>query len=123
MQQRQSALVHGYPGYVQVFLRRGLGGSGPLLRIEYVGQPALPMGMVYGPAMQPVPPAVGAQEPPPCALAPEEPTGDLFELGPTYEEELQMREAQARQQEDAVLQHLLQQNLKLQSAIGAEVAS
>jgi hypothetical protein len=103
-------------------LLRRLGG-GPLLRIEYVNsQPpatyppivlgALPPGMTYGapaaPSAAPTPAA------PPVPAAAPEPTGQPFELGPTFEEELRLQQDQAQQQEHAVLQHLFEENLKLQ---------
>jgi hypothetical protein len=41
-----------------------------------------------------------------------------FDMGPSYEEERQLREEAARQQEQAVLQHLYEQNLRLREQIG-----
>jgi hypothetical protein len=95
---------------LSLLLRRGLRGKGPLLRIEYVGQPMEePVGTTYGPASYPVPPSPLATLPPGTPLAEaarEEPAGEYFVRGPTYGQELQMRDAKAIQQQDAVLQHL-----------------
>jgi hypothetical protein len=62
-------------------------------------------------------PLAGAE----TAVEPEH-TPERFDLGPTFEEERLLKEAQAKQQEEAVLQHLLEENLRLQEQIeqGAE---
>ncbi len=106
------------------FLRR-LGGGGALLRIEYINnQPpgnypnivlgTLPAGVVLPAAASPAPA-------PPASVAPAEselePTGQPFDLGPTYEEELQLRQEQAQQQDGAVLRQLFEDNLKLREEL------
>jgi hypothetical protein len=42
-----------------------------------------------------------------------------FDLGPTYSEEMQLKDEAAREQEDAVLRQVFEQNLQLRAQIGA----
>jgi len=112
-------------------LRRHSERFGPLFRFDYVGNPS----MVAGPftaqvpgSLEPeiVPPSLdrggnfdelqaGVSEEPPFTF--HEPTPETFELGPTFEEERQLKEEQAKQQEDAVLYHLFEENLRLHEQI------
>ena len=48
---------------------------------------------------------------------PERANGASPDLGPTYAEELQRRQEEARQQEEAMLRHLFEQNLRLREEI------
>jgi hypothetical protein len=41
------------------------------------------------------------------------PVGETFDVGPTFEEERQLREDMAHQQEEAILQHFFEENLRL----------
>jgi hypothetical protein len=52
----------------------------------------------------------------------EEKPGQEFDLGPTYEEEQRLKEENRRQEEEAMLRHILEQNLHLRTEI-AELAS
>jgi hypothetical protein len=111
-------------------LRRHSKRFGPLFRIDYVGnQPVVTGPFTVGAlgAGQQIPdggrfqdlqaPAAAAEP----AAEPEH-TPERFDLGPTFEDERLLKEAQAKQQEEAVLQHLLEENLRLQEQIeqGAE---
>jgi hypothetical protein len=97
--------------------------SGPLFRIEYINnQPATAYpGVILGtpptgaaPPKAP-PPATATSIPDPRPEA--EPTGERFELGPTFEQELQQRKQHNQRQEQAVLQQLFEDNLKLRDAL------
>jgi hypothetical protein len=102
-------------------VRRALGRSGSLVRIEVVGAagafgaavagPAQPAGPP--PAPEPAPPAPAAETP----AVPEEWTAEPFELGPTYEEEQRLRDEAQKQQEEALLRRLFEENLKLQEQL------
>ena len=56
-------------------------------------------------------------EAPPAAEA--APTGEQFDLGPSYEEEQQAKADAIRQQELAILQHIYEENLRLHQEIAA----
>ncbi|HZZ79657.1 MAG TPA: hypothetical protein VFE62_14145, partial [Gemmataceae bacterium] len=89
---------------------------GPLVRIEYSGTP-----MVVGPYRMDAP--GGAEPTPPSennrfaeALAAEnaeEITAEQFDIGPSFEEERLLKEEQVKQQEDALLQQLFEDNLRM----------
>ena len=105
-------------------LRRHTRRFGPLIRIEYAGAPP----MVVGPftpssfgSLNAVQEAglernyrlgktqaesVGAQ------------AANQFDLGPSFETQRHLQEEQGKRQEEAVLQHLFEDNLKLQGQIG-----
>jgi hypothetical protein len=72
----------------------------------------------FGPRSEPARPAV----PPGLEPAPEavvwEDTASLFDLGPSYEEDMRQKEATAREQEQAVLRQLFEQNVHLREQIG-----
>jgi hypothetical protein len=51
------------------------------------------------------------------------PSGEKFDLGPTYAEEMRSREEAARQQEEALVQQIFEQNLVLLEQIGQLEAS
>ena len=46
-----------------------------------------------------------------------EPDPEKFDLGPTFEEERHVRENLADQQEAAIIQHLFEQNIRLQEQL------
>jgi hypothetical protein len=107
-------------------LRRHSQHFGPLIRIEYVGAP--PMGV--GPFTVNSLGATGAvQEATPAALernnqfgvgqaeSAHAHTAKQFDLGPTFETQRQLKEQQAQRLEEAVLQQLFEDNLKLQAQI------
>jgi hypothetical protein len=107
-------------------LRRHSHHFGPLIRIEYVGAP--PMGV--GPFTVSSLGATGAvQEAIPAALernnrfgvgqadSVHAHTAKQFDLGPTFETQRQLKEQQAQRLEEAVLQQLFEDNLKLQAQI------
>jgi hypothetical protein len=108
-----------------VLLRRLAGRSGPLLRIEYVNNQ--PTGGYPGMVLGTLPPGFGVPQGaaatptsplPDVALAPEgESTAEQFEIGPSFAEERQQRQAQAGQQEEGVLRQLFEENLKLQRGV------
>jgi hypothetical protein len=112
-------------------LRRHSVRFGPLFRIDYVGASS----MVAGPFTAQVPSSGEAEVVPPSldrggnleelqaevseesGITFHEPTPETFELGPTFEEERQLKEDQAKLQEDAVLYHLFEENLRLREQI------
>ena len=105
-------------------LRRWMGGN-PLIRIEYVGKHG--PSVVYGPlAAGSVLAANGSMAGAPATPVPPEPTtGERFDLGPTFEEELSQRQQNAQNQENALLQKLFEDNLRLReqtAALAAETA-
>jgi hypothetical protein len=110
-----------------LFLLRRFKGAGSLLRVEVVnsGTPA-PTFVYGGPAPWPAPvPAAGgdgAEVRLPSAAAPPEPevetTAQPFELGPTYEEERRQREQAQQQREQAVFQHVYEDNVRLREQLG-----
>jgi len=104
-------------------LRRHNQNFGPLIRIEYVGASPMHVGPFtaspLGATGEAVPTAlegnkrfrVGQTE---SAGAP---TAQQFDLGPTIETERQLKEEQAKRLDEAVLQQLFEDNLKLQVQI------
>jgi hypothetical protein len=100
---------------VLFLLRRYTSRNGPLFRIEFVsnGQGFTLVGPGAGGAVE----SHRVVVPPPTALAPDgaEPPGTAqrFDIGPTYAEELQLREQAGKQQEEATLRHIFEENLKL----------
>lgn len=107
-------------------LRRHGQHFGPLIRIEYVGAPAMGVGPFTASspgAARVVPEAV------PAALERNKgftvgqtesagaATAQQFDLGPTFETQRQHKEQQAKRLEEAVLQQLFEDNLKLQVQI------
>ncbi len=105
-------------------LRRWMGGN-PLIRIEYVGKHG--PSVVYGPlAAGSVLAAGGSMAGAPATpVTPEPTTGEHFDLGPTFEDELRQRQLNAQHQEDAVLQKLFEDNVRLReqtAALAAETA-
>jgi hypothetical protein len=102
-------------------LRRWMGGN-PLIRIEYVGKHG--PSVVYGPlAAGSVLAAGGGMAGAPATPVPPEPTtGERFDLGPTFEEELRQRQLNAQHQEDAVLQKLFEDNVRLREQTAALAA-
>ena len=96
-------------------LRRHSRRHGPLIRIEFAnGQ--FPTYL----AMPPAPAAPPRVETVPASTAIEESpsTAETFDLGPTYDDELRMKEQSLRQQEQAIVQQLFEQNVKLQEDLG-----
>ncbi len=114
-----------------VLLRRHSRNAGPLFRIEHVGGvTAIPVGPYPGGAVGATLPdgfqqATAARIPGGARTLPveevaepaSEETGELFELGPTYEEEQRLKATQEREQEQAVLHQLFEQNLRLQEEL------
>jgi hypothetical protein len=85
---------------------------GPLFRVELTS-PMPPMSQSPPPAEEPVvihTRAVGY-------TGRGETTGESFDLGPSYEEERRQKEEAVQQQEQAVLQQILEQNLRLREQI------
>ena len=106
---------------VLFLLRRFTARNGPLVRVEFVSngqeltlvRPTAPTTVESHRVVlpEPVPLAPDAREQPS--------TAQRFDLGPTYEEELQIREQSGRQQDDATLRHIFEENLKLREQIDA----
>ncbi len=71
------------------------------------GQPSRPGEASLPPGLEPAPEAIVWEE-----------TASTFDLGPTYEEELRQKEQAAREQEQAVLRQLFEQNVRLREQIG-----
>jgi hypothetical protein len=113
----------------RLFVLRHFKGAGSLLRVEVVNSGTPAPTIVYGgPAAWPVPlPAAGgdgAQEGPPAGFGAraveakeQATTAQPFELGPTYEEERRQREEAERQREQAVLQHVYEDNVRLREQL------
>jgi hypothetical protein len=107
-------------------VRRALSRSGSLLRVEVVGTPGtfamMPVahgGMPANGATMPgsVPPdtpLVGGSAATPWE---EEYTAQQFELGPTYEEELRLKEQGRQQQEEALLRQVFEENVRLREQL------
>jgi hypothetical protein len=99
--------------------------QGPIIaRIEPGAWPMLVAPAATGTATGSSPATVEVQIRPAEGAEPgsaEEPpqTGEAFDLGPSYEEERLAREQALRQQEQAVLQEVFEQNLRLQQEIAA----
>jgi hypothetical protein len=105
-------------------LRRHSRRFGPLIRIEYAGAPP----MVVGPFTASSFDALGAVQE--AGLERRNKFGEAqagsvgaqaakqFDLGPTFESQRHLKEEQGKRQEEAVLQHLFEDNLKLHSQIG-----
>jgi hypothetical protein len=91
-----------------LFLVRRCGGF-PLV----IPRPEFPPRGEYGDANFQANLAIG------CKVLAESDRPTKLDLGPTYAEELRMREEAARQQEEAVLRQLFEQNLHLREQIGA----
>jgi hypothetical protein len=87
---------------VWVFLRRYSARHGPLFRIDFAN----------------VPVAAPAAAPSRTQAAESPSTAEAFDLGPTYEDELRMKEEALRQQEEAIVRHLVDQNVKLREQLG-----
>jgi len=101
---------------VLFLLRRYTARNGPLFRIEFVnnGQGLALVGPGAGAAVEThrvtVPaPAAAAEEPPS--------TAQRFDLGPTYEEELALRQQAEQQQQEATLRHIFEENMKLREQL------
>jgi hypothetical protein len=98
-------------------LRRG----GLQFRVELVSSSAagLPLVARLEPAWQAGPAPAAAAAPPAEAPRQEEPpSGEQFDLGPSYEEEQQAKDESLRLQEQAVLQQIFEDNLRLQEEAG-----
>jgi hypothetical protein len=76
--------------------------------------PSLPTPVDKHAAAEPVSPVQTGTEPD-FALDDYEPP--TFELGPTYAEEARLKEEAARQQEEAMLRHIFDQNVQLRDQI------
>ena len=107
-----------------VILARFLRGqSGPLIRIEHVGGSSQTLGFAeLAELLRGSLPNGGAAPADATAVAAppvfEEPiTAEMFELGPTYEEERLARELQGQQAELGVLQQLFEDNVKLRNEL------
>jgi hypothetical protein len=93
-------------------------GAGSLLRVEVVNS-----GTPVWPAPVPAAGGDGAEVRPPAgdqALTKEpevKTTAQPFELGPTYEEDRRQREEAERQREQAVLQHVYEDNVRLREQL------
>ncbi len=103
------------------FLLRRYGARyGPLFRIEttttHVGGAYVPAGPA--PAAPPADFDPAALREPAVAAVEEESTAETFELGPTFEDERLQQEEAARQREQAMLQHVFEQNMQLRQEIG-----
>jgi hypothetical protein len=99
---------------------------GPLIRIEYVGAPPMSVGPFTVNSLG----ATGAvQEAAPSALernnrlgvgqaeSAQAHTAKQFDLGPTFEGQRQLKEQQAQRMEQAILQQLFEDNIKLHAQI------
>jgi hypothetical protein len=107
-------------------LRRHSQQFGPLIRIEYVGAPPMSVGPFTVNSLG----ATGAvQDAAPASLernnrlgvgqaeSAQAHTAKQFELGPTFEAQRKHKDQQAQRMEQAVLQQLFEDNLKLQAQI------
>jgi hypothetical protein len=99
-----------------LFLRRYGKRSGTLFRIEFVGNQAPPSGY-WVPAQPPAAATPAKEQAHPSEDAE---TGERFELGPTYEEEMRLREDQTRQHEEAVLRQLFEENVRLRDQMAQD---
>jgi hypothetical protein len=92
-------------------------GTGPLFRIEYVGNP---QAVVLGPYPVPTHGLPGAETgggrlaSTISEVSAASTTAEKFDLGPTFEEARMQQEEQAKQRESAILQQVFEQNLRLQ---------
>src|SRR5262249_37632069 len=110
-------------------LRRHSRHFGPLFRIDYVGSgpvvtgpfSASTAGLVEQQDLEPTLDRGGRldalQADAAVAAAREEEVAEPFDLGPTFQDERLQKELQAKQQEEAVLQHLFEDNLRLHEQI------
>lgn len=102
---------------VLFLLRRYTGRNGPLVRVEFVNGQGLTLVSQAAGAVEshrvPVP-APAEPAPVPDELAG---TAQRFDIGPTFAEEHQQREQSQRQQQEATLRHIFEENLKLRGQI------
>jgi hypothetical protein len=106
-------------------LRRALGRSNSLLRVEVVGTPgAFALTPVAREQAAPgganLPGSVAAAAPPlanPPARREEEYTAQPFELGSTDEEEMRLKEHACHQQEEALLRRVFEENVRLREQL------
>jgi len=114
-----------------LILRRQRRRDGALFRIEVVGNPApaTAFWVAATPTVTPPtgPASVSTAATPPAeteqaeAVPPAE-TGERFDIGPSYEDELRLREERKRQQEEAVLRQLFEENVRLREQMDQEAA-
>jgi hypothetical protein len=100
-------------------LRRFSRANGPLIRLECVNTlPPGQGGYLVADLGRYLPVGGGHAAPgPPPAGRTEEELGQPFDLGPSYEEERQMKQQAARQQEEALLRQLAEENIRLQEQL------
>jgi hypothetical protein len=103
-------------------LRRAASKFGGQTRVEvvHVQAPALPARMMAPePATAAAAPAtVAGDGAPEGDDYPESETLEEFDIGPTYEEELRMKEEAMRQHEEAVMRQIFEDNLRLREELG-----
>jgi hypothetical protein len=104
-----------------VVLRRHGAHSGSLFRVEVVN--AQGHGSYSGTVAVPPPGGLTAgleAALPPATAANEEQTAQAFDLGPSYEEEKRAKEEAQRQQEEALLRHIFDENVQLREQIDGQ---
>jgi hypothetical protein len=97
-----------------LLLRRYTDRHGPLFRVEFAGAP------LYGRTVPVVPPSP-AERPAPTLSDPPivfEAPAEAFDLGPTYADVIEQKHQALRRQDEGILRHFVDQNLKLMEQIG-----
>jgi hypothetical protein len=95
-------------------LRRNGSYTGSLFRVELVNA------SIHGLAATSGEPSLGKPGLPPVAAPAEGSSAQPFDLGPSYEEERRAKEEALLKQEEAVLRHVFDENLRLQEQIETE---
>jgi hypothetical protein len=106
-----------------VLLRRHSARHGPMFRVEFATPPALSVAVPQqaAPALpmpaKPSPPIPDTRPGPVAMVVPSNPA-EQFNVGPTYADVYKQKQDALRNQDEGMLRHLVQQNLKLREQIG-----